>query len=484
MRGPLMGAKGLTTDTLFLPVRALGEKLRKREFTSEGLTTAYLDRLEKLGPKLGAVVTVLREQALKEAKQADDELKAKRDRGPLHGIPYGAKDLLATRGVPTTWGAEPYRKQVFDYDATVIRKLRDAGAVLVAKLAMVELAGGFGYNRADACFTGPCRTPWDLSFWSGGSSSGSAAAIAAGLVPFAIGSETSGSIITPASFCGVTGLRPTYGRVSRHGAMALSWTLDKLGSMGRTADDSALILSAIAGRDPLDPSSSAKLFAYPEATVKKRYRIGVLAGATERVQPEVKKNFEAALQVLGKVAEIEENVKLPDLPFSDVLLTVLRAEEASAFRELLESGDIWKLRSARDKGGALSTLMVLAVDYLQAMRARGPMKKAMDELYVKFDAIAAPGRGTVSYPVDVEFGKAYPAKFAGPAVGQLITACNVVGLPAVCLPTGFGEKGLPTSVQLTGRAWSEARLVTLGKAYQQATDWHAKRPPETEKKKD
>ncbi len=473
-----MGAKSISTGTLFLSVRELGERLRKREFTSEALTAAYLDRLEKVGPKLNAVVTVLREQALKEARAADADLAAKRDRGPLHGIPYGAKDLLATEGVPTTWGAEPYRKQVFDHDATVIRKLRDAGAVLVAKLAMVELAGGFGYNRADASFTGPCRTPWGLDYWSGGSSSGSAAAIAAGLVPFAIGSETSGSIITPASFSGVTGLRPTYGRVSRHGAMALSWTLDKLGPMGRTADDCALVLRAIAGRDLLDPITATRLFTYPETKVKKRYRIGVLVGATNRVQPEVKKNFEAALEVLGKAADIEEDVQLPALPFSDVLLTVLRAEEASAFRDLLESGDLAKLRSAKDKAGAHATLMVPAVDYLQAMRARGPMKKAMAELYAKFDAIAAPGRATIAYPADGDFSKSAAAKFPGPAVGQLITACNVVGLPALCLPTGFGEKGLPTSIQLTGRAWGEARLVTLGRAYQQATDWHKKRPPE------
>jgi aspartyl-tRNA(Asn)/glutamyl-tRNA(Gln) amidotransferase subunit A len=260
--------------------------------------------------------------------------------------------------------------------------------------------------------------------------------------------------------------------------MALSWTLDKLGPIGRTAEDCALVLAAMAGRDPLDPSSAAKLFTYPETSVKKRYRIGVVAGATRGVQEEVKKNFEAALAVLSKSAEIVEDVKLPALPFSDVLLTVLRAEEASAFRELLESGDIAKLRSAKDKASAHATLLVLAVDYLQAMRARGPMKKAMDELYAKFDAIAAPGRSTVAYPAEGEFNKASTAKFPGSAVGQLITSCNVVGLPALCLPTGFGDKGLPTSMQLTGRAWGEARLVTLGRLYQEATDWHTKRPPE------
>lgn len=470
-----MSTGTLSLDTLYLSVRELGQKLRKKEFTSEELTRAYLDRLEKLGPKLGAVVTLLREQALKEAKQADLELRSKKDRGPLHGIPYGAKDLLATIGVPTTWGAEPYRKQIFPYDATVIKKLRDAGAVLVAKLAMVELAGGFGYNRADASFTGPCRTPWNLDYWSGGSSSGSGAAVAAALVPFALGSETSGSILTPASFCGVTGLRPTYGRVSRFGAMALSWTLDKLGPLGRTADDCALILAAISGRDPLDQSSAKMVFRYPDG-FKKKYRIGVLAGATTRVQPEVKKNFEAALGILGKVADVEEGVKLPELPFGDVLTLILRAEEASAFRDLLESGDIWKLRSAQDKSAAHATSMILATDYLEAMRARVAMKKAMDTLYMKYDAIVAPGRSTVAYPIDKDWNKAYSSKVLGPAAGQLITSCNVVGLPALCLPTGFGENGLPTSIQLTGRAWSEARLITLGQVYQEATDWHRKQP--------
>src|SRR5262249_54131690 len=203
----------VTEDTLFAPVAELAGLLRARKVSSEALTSAYLDRLEKIGPRLGAVVTVTRDLALKEARAADREIKAGRYRGPLHGVPYGAKDLLATRGVPTTWGAEPYRGQVFDYDATAVRKLRQAGAVLAAKLAMVELAGGFGYNNADASFTGPGRTPWNTDYWSGGSSSGSAAAVAAGLVAFAVGSETSGSIITPAAFCGVSGLRPTYGRV-------------------------------------------------------------------------------------------------------------------------------------------------------------------------------------------------------------------------------------------------------------------------------
>src|SRR5262245_13044256 len=248
-------AKDITEDVLYASVRELAAQVRTQQLSPVALAEAYLDRLDKLGPRLGAVITVTRESALKEARDAEKEIKAGRYRGPLHGVPYGVKDLLATKGIPTTWGAEPYREQVFDFDATVVRKLRDAGAVLAAKLAMVELAGGFGYGTADASFSGPGKTPWNLDYWSGGSSSGPGAAVAAGLVGFAIGSETSGSIITPAAYCGVSGLRPTYGRVSRHGAMALSWTLDKLGPMCRSADDCGLVLSAIAGRDPLDPTA-------------------------------------------------------------------------------------------------------------------------------------------------------------------------------------------------------------------------------------
>ena len=259
-----MPIKPITEDVLFASVRELGQWIRSGEISAVALAEGYLNRLETLGPKLGAVATVTRDLALKEALACETEIKAGRYLGPLHGIPYGVKDLLATKGIPTTWGAAPYKDQVFPEDATVIRKLREAGAVLVAKLAMVELAGGFGYDTADASLTGPCRTPWNTDYWSGGSSSGPGAAVAAGLVAFAIGSETSGSIITPAAFCGVSGLRPTYGRVSRRGAMALSWTMDKLGPMCRCADDCGLVLAAIAGPDPLDPSAAANPFKYPD----------------------------------------------------------------------------------------------------------------------------------------------------------------------------------------------------------------------------
>jgi aspartyl-tRNA(Asn)/glutamyl-tRNA(Gln) amidotransferase subunit A len=470
-------ADKITLDTLYSSVRQLGDLLRTRRIRSVDLTRAYLDRLAKLSPRLGAVVTLMRERALAEARQADKEIAGGHYRGPLHGIPYGAKDLLAAKGAPTTWGAEPYRKQVFDRDATVVRKLNAAGAVLLGKLAMVELAGGFGYDNADASFTGPCRTPWNRDYWSGGSSSGSGAATAAALVAFAIGSETNGSIVTPSAFCGVSGLRPTYGRVSRHGAMALCWTLDKIGPMCRTADDCGLVLSAIAGRDRLDPSSQARPFSYPGLPRGKKLRLGVLEGATEDVQPEVKKNFETALAVLGKFADLVEDVELPDQPDSDVFDLIFAAEAGSAFRDLLESGEARKLRAVNKRGGGYAAQAVLAVDYLQAMRVREPLKRALHAVHARFDALVAPARGTVAYPIGTRFHRAYP-RHGGAAIGRLITAGNLAGLPAVIVPTGLGHKGLPTAIQFSGRAWSEARLLAIARAYQEKTDWHRKRPPE------
>ncbi len=460
---------------MYLPVRELAERIRLRRLSPVALAEQCLARLETLGPKLNAVVTVMRASALAEARGAEADIRAGRYRGVLHGIPYGVKDLLATQGAPTTWGAEPYRTQVFDHDATVVNKLRQAGAILCAKLAMVELAGGMGYNHADASFTGPGLTPWNTAFWSGGSSSGPGAAVAAGLVPFAIGSETSGSILTPSSFCGVTGLRPTYGLVSRHGAMALSWTLDKLGPMGRSADDCAIVLAAIAGADPLDESSVARGFRYRERTKPTRkLRVAVPKGCVEKVQPAVRDNFEAALAAMADSIEVTRDVEWPDLPWGPAVSAIVSAEGATAFLDLLESGDVTKLRCPADRTGGYSSLLLPAVDYLQAMRARRPMRAAMAKLFERFDVVATPGRATVSYPVDKNFEDAYPGVSGGPPV---IAAGNLTGLPALAMPTGFGENGLPTSLALLGPAFSEARLVALGDTYQARTQWHRRRPP-------
>jgi aspartyl-tRNA(Asn)/glutamyl-tRNA(Gln) amidotransferase subunit A len=464
----------LTDDVFFLTVAELSKRIRAKQLSPVALTEGYLERLERLGAKLGAVVTVTRDLALKEAKAAEAEIAAGKWRGPLHGVPYGAKDLLATKGIPTTWGAQPFREQVFDHDATVVTKLREAGAVLVAKLAMVELAGGFGYNNADASFTGPGRTPWNTNFWSGGSSSGPGAATAAGLVGFSIGSETSGSIVTPAAFSGVTGLRPTYGRVSRHGAMALCWTLDKLGPMCRSAEDCGLVMAAIAGRDPRDATSLNRPYRPPAPAKAKRPRIGVIKGSFEKTQPEVRRNFEESLKVLGAFCDVVPDVELPDFPYGPAVGTIVSAEGASAFRELVESGRAKELKVPNDRWGGYAASMVLAVDYIQAMRLRAPMKKALNALYAKFDALVSPARATVSYPIGPDFDKVYPGISGGPAV---IPAGNLAGQPALVVPNGFGENALPTAFQFTGRAFSDERLVSLGVAVQERTEWHRRKPP-------
>jgi aspartyl-tRNA(Asn)/glutamyl-tRNA(Gln) amidotransferase subunit A len=472
----------LPDEIFFAPVTELAAQIRARRVSPVELAEGYLGRLETHGRRLGAVASGLRVTALGEAREAEREIRRGRYRGPLHGVPYGVKDLLATREAPTTWGAAPFKDQRFDFDATVVRRLRDAGAVLLAKLAMIELAGGMGYNQADASLTGACRTPWNTGFWSGGSSSGPGAAVAAGLVGFAIGSETSGSIITPAAFCGVSGLRPTYGAVSRHGAMALSWTLDKLGPMCRSAEDCGLVLAAIAGRDPLDPTSRSH-DSLPRYSANGRllnprrgapkWRLAVVKDTYEKAQDEVRKNFLAALEVLRGFASVEVDVALPDFPYGPAVGTVVDAEGASAFRELIESGRVRELASPEGRAGGYSASLVTAVDYLHAMRLRTPMRRAWGRLFEKYDALVAPSRASVAYPLDKTFDQAYPGLSATSPIG----ASNLVGVPAVSVPNGFGQHGLPTGVQFIAAAWADRDLVELAARYQSATDWHRRRPP-------
>jgi aspartyl-tRNA(Asn)/glutamyl-tRNA(Gln) amidotransferase subunit A len=472
----------LSEEILYSSIAELGAHLRAKRFSPVELTESYLDRLEKFGPRLRAVAEVMRDSALKEAREAEREIVRGRFRSPLHGIPYGVKDLLATRNAKTTWGAQPFRNQQFDYDATVVRKLREAGAILIAKLAMIELAGGLGYNQPDASWTGPCSTPWNVNFWSGGSSSGPGAATSAALVSFSIGSETSGSIITPSAFSGVTGLRPTYGAVSRHGAMALCWTLDKLGPMCRSARDCRIVFDAIAGRDPLDTTSRD----FPKEALpassrgrgqrqKPKLRIAVMKDSYEKAQAEVRANFLRSVNVLKSLpgVEIVMDVKLPDFPYGPAVGTIVDAEGASAFRDLIESGRVQELTAPRDRVGGYSGLLVTAVDYLHAMRLRAPMRRAWKDFFTKYSLIAAPSRATVAYPIDKTFEQVYP----GISAQSPIAAGNLVGVPAISVPNGFGENNLPTGLQLVGPAWSEHAITELADNYQQSTDWHRRRPP-------
>lgn len=468
----------LPDDILFASITELATQIRARRLSPVELTESYLERLDTMGKRLGAVASIMRDSALKEARAAEAEIKKGRYRGPLHGIPYGAKDLLATKNAKTTWGATPYKDQQFDEDATVIKKLREAGAILIAKLAMVELAGGMGYNEAHASHTGACKTPWNEEYWSGGSSSGPGAATAAGLVAFSIGSETSGSIITPAAFCGISGFRPTYGAVSRHGAMALCWTLDKLGPMCRSAKDCEIVYSAIAGLDPLDPTTKDFRYVSPPSQLSARrivtLNIGVMKDSYEKAQPEVRENFLRSLDVLKRVApvKIAMDVKLPDFPYGPAVGTIVDAEGASAFRELIESGRVSELASPTGRVGGYSASLVTAVDYLHAMRLRIPMRRAWNAMFSNYDLLVAPSRATVSYPLSKTFDQAYPNISTTSPIG----ASNLVGVPAISIPNGFGQHNLPTGLQIIGPAWSEITLLDVAGRYQRATDWHKRRP--------
>jgi aspartyl-tRNA(Asn)/glutamyl-tRNA(Gln) amidotransferase subunit A len=460
----------MTNDDLaFADATTLGRLIARGSISSLELTNLYLARLERYGASYGAIVTIMPERARAEAKRADRERAAGTIRGPLHGVPYGVKDLLAAVGATTTWGAAPYREQRFDYDATVVARLHAAGAVLLAKLAMVELAGGFGYNDADASFTGPGRTPWNREFWSGGSSSGSGAATAAGLVGFAIGSETSGSILFPSASCGVTGLRPTYGRVSRHGAMALCWSLDKLGPIARSARDADLILRTIAGADPKDRTAVDRPF--PDA--RRRPRIAVLAKGTQKIMPSVKANFEASLRVLETFCDVIGEVALPDLPYDAAVGTIVNAEGAAAFRQLIESGRSRELQSIDDRTGGYVAYATPAVDYIDALRQRTFMCHAFEKAFGSYDAVISPTIPTVALPIGLPFDKAY-TKY--PGVVSLISPGNLTGSPAIAVPNGFGPNGLPTGVAFLGRPFAEAKLTRIAGGYQTRTDFHVKWP--------
>ena len=393
----------MTASPVFMPIRELGELVRTRQVSPVDLADTFLGRLESIGTRYNAVVTITRERATEQARRAESEIAADDYKGLLHGIPYGAKDLLATSGgIPTTWGAAPFREQVFDYDAGVIRKLEAAGAPLAAKLAMVELAGGMGYRQPNASFTGPGRSPWNADTWTGGSSSGSGAAVAAGLVPFAIGSETWGSILSPANNCGLSGLRPTYGRVSRYGAMALSWTLDKLGPLCLTADDCGIVLEAIAGADANDPATSDLPYRYDLfASMGRRFKLAVIKDVAEGAQDEVAANFERALRTLGEVADIEE-IEFPEMPYEAITRTILSAESASAFQEFIDGGGASGL-TAPESRHPYARLFIPAQDYVTALRLRGRVAKIADEIMSPYDALVAPSRSLTATPIDQEF---------------------------------------------------------------------------------
>ena len=488
--------------TAFAQVTELADALRAGRMSAVELATETLGRLETIGPRYNAIAALMRTRALREAAAADRALAKGDGRSTLVGIPYGAKDLLAARGAPTTWGAPPFKDQRFAADATVVAKLRRAGAVLAAKLAMVQLAGGGGYRYPSASLQGPGRDPWDASRWSGGSSSGSAAAVAAGLVPFAIGSETSGSIGTPSAYCGVTGLRPTYGLVSRHGAMALSWTLDKLGPIAHTATDCALVLEAMAGPDPKDATSSGKGFRRLDAEKARAalatVRIGFAGEELERAGAEAKAALLAGIDEVRRIFPTFVDARLPaDLPYGPMVSTVIGAEAGTIFAELIESDRFDLMPDEKQKSGLRAGLEIKARDYLQAMRLRTVLAQRMREIFRTCEVILSVARTVTATPVERALDapgtplgasaardvapretSADPARTPErPGNISLIPAGNLAGLPAVFFPCGFGTDGLPVGLQVVGPPFSEPLLVALVEAYQRETDHHLRRPP-------
>ena len=462
-------------DVLHLPVTDLSERIRARRLSPVELTESYLARIGEFDGRWNAFATVTPDLAREEATRAEREIARGRWRGPLHGIPYGAKDLLSTRGIPTTWGAAPTRNQMFDRDATVIRRLREAGAVLLGKLAMVEFAGCLGYRWPDSSLQGPGRNPWNSTRWTGGSSSGSGAAVAGGLVGFAIGTETWGSILCPCAFCGITGLRPTYGRVSRAGGMVGTWTLDKIGPMARSASDCREILRAMAGPDPDDPSASNE----PVEIDKRRRDLGRIRAAlvtpefakTAGAEREVEEAFQHAVRRLAAAGLTIEAATLPDFPASDLAIVLLNAEAMSSFEPFYRDGSVRRLRDPYAPYQPEITSQITGADYVKACRMRTVLQQRMAEFFERYDVIVTPNFLSVAPPVDRDLYETLP--YPDP-VGAIGNAC---GLPAVALPCGFGAGRLPVGFQIVGAPFEEGLLLDLGEAFQAQTDFHRARPP-------
>lgn len=478
--------KAIPDDLFFATIPEIHTRLIAKEFSARELARAFSDRLEKLGPRYNALSLSLRQSALRRAHDVDDDLKRDRTRGPLQGIPCGVKDLLSVAHQPTTWGAPPYAGQVFDFDATAVKKLDKANAVLVGKLAMVELAGGPSYGFASASLTGAGLNPWDRSRWSGGSSSGSGIAVAAGLVVFALGSETSGSILTPSAFCGVTGLRPTYGLVSRYGAMALSWTMDKIGPLARTAEDCGLVLQTISGGDGKDPGSAGKGFYYAPQYVKQTSEIVVgysPADFSDVAEPAARPALQKAFEVIRSLGVKIVEVKLPDFPYGALAGTVISTEASSIFEPLIQSGKVDELVDKHQIAGLRAGLSIPANQYLKAMRIRSLVQTEFRKLFDGVDAILSPSRyGTapkVSEPLGRPAASHNDSGEAPRGLTGLIPAGNLAGLPALSLPCGFAEN-LPVAISLCSRPYNENLLLRLGNEFQARTDWHRRRPPVAE----
>ena len=436
-------------DLAFYNVRQLAELIKTKKISSVELTKFYLERLKKYDPQLQCVVTLTETLALKQAAQADAEIAAGKYRGLLHGIPYGAKDLLAKKGYKTTWGSVPYKDQVLDYDAVVVERLEKSGAVLCAKLTLGELAWG------DVWFGGTTKNPWNLKRGSSGSSAGSASSVAAGLLPFAIGSETLGSIVSPSSECGDTGLRPTFGRVPRTGAMALSWSMDKLGPICRTVEDCAIVFNAIYGKDGKDLTVMDAPFQF-DGTKKdlKGIKIGYLKTDFEGKYGN-KTTDSLTLLTMKKLGAELIPMELPSLPSND-LSFLLTVEGAAAFDDITRSGkDDLMVRQIKNAWPTAfrAARFVPAVEYIQANRHRSLLIQDFHKKLGDIDVYLSPALS-----------------------GRNLTMTNLTGHPCVVLPNGFRKEGRPVSITFMGKLFGEGKLLQVAKIYQEATDFHLKHP--------
>jgi aspartyl-tRNA(Asn)/glutamyl-tRNA(Gln) amidotransferase subunit A len=462
-------------ELFYLSVSELAKRIESKKLSPVELTKVYLERSQKLGPRFNAYAQLTAETALEQAKTAEKEIQRGHYRGPLHGIPYAAKDLLATKGVPTTWGAKPYAGQTFDYNATVIEHLNRVGAVMIGKASMIELAGGMGYRFASASLQGEAKNPWDATCWTCGSSSGSGAIVAAGLAAFAIGTETWGSIVCPSAFCGVSGLRPTYGRVSRYGAMALAPSMDKIGPLARSAEDCARVFAAIAGHDPKDrgtlPIDRAAFTYSPSIELHSRaLKLGWLTNAWKSLDPSIAKPVDAAARVLRKFFSSVKNAALPVGPWEDAGGIIVAAEGAASFRSLIRSGKVRELRDPLGQIAGYVNEQYSAADYLQALRVREILQNKMEGLFESFDVLVTASQPVPATPLDLnlETGLVFPDPLG--AIG------NLCGLPALSVPCGFTEKNLPAGLQFIARAGDDMAVLQAARTFQQHTDWHKRHP--------
>ena len=433
----------------FMTIPELAYLIRTRQVTSEALTRMYIDRLKRYKDQLQCVVTITEELAIKQAKKADIEIARGQYKGLLHGIPWGAKDLLSVPGYKTTWGATPFKDQVIDDKGTVVKKLEEAGAILVAKLTLGALAWG------DVWFGGKTKNPWDTQQGSSGSSAGPGSATAAGLIGFSIGSETWGSIISPANRNGVTGLRPSFGTVSRSGAMALSWTMDKLGPMTRSVEGAAIIFETIRGSDNIDRTVRDVPFIYPSKRGLRNLRIGYVASAF--VDSSTSNNDKASLNILKSMGLNLIPIELPKFP-TEALSFVLQAEAAAAFDDLTRSNkDNQLVRQSKNAWPNVfrEARFIPAVEYINANRARTLLNQKMSELMEDIDVYIIPS-----------------------FYGDNLLRTNLTGHPCVVVPNGFNDRGRPTSISFVGELYGDGNTLAIAKAYQEATGWHKKYPPE------